>query len=326
MFRAGQWAPSIKYTYGAWDILNQMTPAENYRHQLATSGKTIRMLQRLEWRWQKALPLWRTLATRVQAGFRGLVARKYYRSIKNELIRDREQREAQRAVVQLFSSGQKEESLRVLDMVEVLSTELWIIKIKILYSNSDFANCAAACKRVIEIDAKCEEAYYTLACVLARQERYDEAYMQLKLLMSNVDDPNGESFRLNGLICTKLVPPKLVEAVLSANSLVASFPEDMSGILQRACTQACAQDWDTAIKDLSFVLLYQPTLSNVRCLRARTYTAVREWDKAKADYNEVLKRNQSDSTAWYGLADIEQPYESEPSVDFELVADAWHPV
>ena len=322
MFRQGQWAPSIKYSYNSWDILHQMTPAENYRHQLATSGKTIRMLQRLEWRWQKALQRWWILATRVQSGYRGMVARKYYRSIKNDLIRFKEQREAQRAVVQLFSSGEKDESLIVLDKVEVLSTELWIIKIKILFSKGDFLNCAATCRRVIEINGKCEEAYYTLACIMAREERYEEAYMQLKLLMSYVDEPNGESFRLNALICMKLVPPKLSEAVISANSLVAYFPEDMSGILQRACILACSQDWDLALKDLNVILLYQPNLTNVRCLRARTYTAVREWDKAKGDYEEVLKKYPQDPTAWYGLADIEQPYDPEPSVDFDLVADA----
>jgi hypothetical protein len=54
----GAWAPSTKYSYTMWDIRNQMTPAEAYRHKLATSGALIRMLQRLEWRWQKAFQLW----------------------------------------------------------------------------------------------------------------------------------------------------------------------------------------------------------------------------------------------------------------------------
>ena len=58
LFKKGQWAPSQSYEHRLWDVTNQMTPAEAYRHRLATDGKLIRILQRLEWRWQKAYELW----------------------------------------------------------------------------------------------------------------------------------------------------------------------------------------------------------------------------------------------------------------------------
>lgn len=320
--RYGQWAPSIKYSYNMWDIRNQMTPAENYRHQLATSGKTIRILQRLEWRWQKAFKQWWDMSIRVQSGFRGMQARKYYRSVKSDLLRVKEQREAKKSVLRLFAESKKEESLALLDKVEVLSTELWAIKIKILYSSLRFQECFDVCITVIGIDPRCEEAHFCIACIYARDGKYIAAYNQLKQLMSQIDEPSAEAFRLNALICTKLFPPKLTESVDSCNALVNMHPEDMNGILQRACCLACAQDWDLAIKDLSVILAYQSNLTNVRCLRARAYCAVREWEKAKEDYNEVLYRYPNDHMAWYGLADTEQPYEAQPMVDHDLVNDA----
>jgi len=322
----GAWAPSTKYSYTMWDIRNQMTPAEAYRHKLATSGALIRMLQRLEWRWQKAFQLWWDMSVRVQAGYRGLVARKYYRSVKTDLLRIKEQREAKRAVVKLFADGKKDEALVLLSKVEVMSTELWAIKIKILYSRSKFSECAETCKMVLEIDPLCEEAHYCLSCIYCRDERYVDAYKQLKKLMAEVNQPSVQAYQLNGLVCHKLLPPRLAEAVDSCNAMVQNSPDDMNALLQRACSSSCAQDWDSAIKDLSLILLYQPSLNHVRCLRARAYTASRQWELATEDYKEVLSRRPDDYTAWYGLEDTQQPYDAQPMVDHDLVNDTALPL
>ena len=322
LYRDGQWAPSQKYSFTLWDIRNQMTPAEAYRHRLATSGKTIRMLQRLEWRWQKSFELWWKMALRVQSGYRGMHARKYYRSVKKDLLRVKEQREARRAAVELFEQGDKQGALEVLAKVEVMSTELWTIKIKILYSTEQWEACKEACKTVQEIDARCEEAYYCWASILSREKRWNEAYAMLKQLMATVDRPSAEPFRLNALVCSRLRPPKLQEAIESCNMLVEMYPEDLNALLERACMLSCAQDWDAAIKDMTYILLYQPKLTNVRCLRARAYCASRQWDLAKEDYKEVLMLFPHDETAWYGSQDADQPYDPQPMVDHDLVNDA----
>ena len=47
-----KWKPSISYKHTLEDIKNQFTPAEHYRHQLATVGKKIRQIQRLEQRYK----------------------------------------------------------------------------------------------------------------------------------------------------------------------------------------------------------------------------------------------------------------------------------
>ena len=318
----GQWAPSIKYSYNLWDIRNQMTPAESYRHRLATSGKMIRVLQRLEWRWQKSFQLWWDITIRVQCVFRGMLARRYFKSVKTELRRVKEQREAKLAVVKKFIEGDKKGALLLINNVEAMSIDLWTIKIKILFSTQKYKECQEVCKIVLEIDSRCEEAHFALSCIYARENLYVDAYKQLKQLMSSIDEPSAEAFRLNGLVCTKLIPPKLAEAADSCNMLVAMYPEDMNALLQRACVLASAQDWDLALKDFNMILMYQPNLPNVRCLRARTYCAVREWDKARKDYQDVLDKYPEDHLAWYGLADTNQAYDPQPMVDHDLVNDA----
>lgn len=82
------------------------------------------------------------------------------------------------------------------------------------------------------------------------------------------------------------------------------------------------QDWDAAVKDYTTILYYQPWLYTVRNMRARIYTARREWELAIEDYKEVQKTYPDDYTAWYGLQDINQPHEDLPMVDEGLVNDA----
>jgi hypothetical protein len=49
---------------------------------------------------------------------------------------------------------------------------------------------------------------------------------------------------------------------------------------------------------------------------------MREWGKAKTDYSRVLQVYPDYATAWYGLQDINQPYEELPMLDMDLVNDA----
>ena len=86
LFKKGQWAPSQSYEHRLWDVTNQMTPAEAYRHRLATDGKLIRILQRLEWRWQKEYELWWRCSLAVQSGYRGMLGRRYFNSVKEKLM------------------------------------------------------------------------------------------------------------------------------------------------------------------------------------------------------------------------------------------------
>ena len=83
-----------------------------------------------------------------------------------------------------------------------------------------------------------------------------------------------------------------------------------------------SQDWESAIKDYTTILHYQPYLQLVRCLRARAYCCAREWDKGVADYDQVLEWYPDDEMAWYGREDCTQPYDDLPMIDHNLVNDA----
>ena len=105
-YKGSQWKPSISYKYKLHDIQNQFTPAEYYRHQLQTSGKHIRMIQRLEQRisWKKKD--FEFAALRIQALYRGNVGRDYFASIRLALEQERAERIRKEAALRLFHQGE----------------------------------------------------------------------------------------------------------------------------------------------------------------------------------------------------------------------------
>jgi|TARA_B110000090_G_scaffold205037_1_gene252095 hypothetical protein len=320
--KPGVWAPSIKYDKKLWDIANQFTPAEAYRHQMQTSGKHIRDMQRLEWRWQKAYELWWKGALRVQAGYRGMLGRRYFNGIKGRLRREKQQRETKIAVVTLFQAGDRVSAMDALKKCDVLSSDLHIIRCKILYGQRLYDLCKKACKTLMKDYPIIEDGYYIYACCIAREKKWQETYMILKELMSNIESPSSLAFKLNCCICMKLELPPLSEAVFAANTNYEANPHDMEALLQRAASYSMSQDWDSAVKDYTTILYYQPYLQLVRCLRARAYCCNREWDKAIADYNQVLEWYPDDEMAWYGREDCTQAYDGLPMIDHNLVNDA----
>jgi tetratricopeptide (TPR) repeat protein len=322
LFKKGGWAPSQKYDYKLWDIANQFTPAEAYRHKMKTSGQHIRMLQRLEWRWQRAFEQWWKSALIVQAGYRGMVGRRYFHSIKDKLQRERKQRETYALTIQLFHEGDKEGCLEALGKCDVLTTELHIIKCKIMYQIKRFDACKKASRTLMQDFPSIEDGYYILCCCLARERKFPEVYDLMKEMMSSVDVPSVNAYKLHGMVCTKLAHPPMYECCYALNAQYETQPYDMEALLLRAAGYSMAQDWKNAIRDYNTILHYQPYLTNVLCLRARAFACTRRWKEAQADYELVLSWYPQDETAWYGLADVTQPYDSLPMIDHSLVADA----
>ena len=322
LFDRGQWAPSQSYAHTLWDVTNQMTPAEAYRHRLATDGKMIRILQRLEWRWQKAFELWVKCSLLVQSAYRGMLGRRYFNSVKDKLIQEKEQREVKKVALELFDNGDIDGAKESLKKCKVLSSDLYVMKIKINYLQNFMGECKRSCRQCMEMYPKTEDSYYVLSCCLVREKKYQEAYDVMNEMMSTIDVPSPHAYRLNGQICSKLETPPLAEANFSANSAYEAAPEDMDTLLQRACSYAMSQHWEDAERDFTTILYYQPYLTNVLCLRARVYACQRKWDLARADYKQVLEWYPGDETAWYGLGEVDQPYEELPMIDDNLVNDA----
>ena len=138
------WKPSVSYKYSLRDITEQYTPAEAYRHQLATAGKELRELQRLEWRWRRDTPLWTKCATLVKAGFRGLKGRRYFNIVKEELKLKLIQRRCYATAIELYYNGQPEEALVTISEVPYMTRELYIIKFKILYIIQKYDECESS--------------------------------------------------------------------------------------------------------------------------------------------------------------------------------------
>lgn len=135
------WRPSASYRYTMRDITEQYTPGENYRHQLATAGKEQRILQRLEWRWRRDLPLWTKCATTVKAGYRGMLGRRQFNKVKAALTLKLTQRRCRAAAVDAFYSGDTTTALEAIASVPQMTRELYIIKFKILHIIAEYQQC-----------------------------------------------------------------------------------------------------------------------------------------------------------------------------------------
>jgi hypothetical protein len=72
---------------------------------------------------------------------------------------------------------------------------------------------------------------YILASSFCQRLMYEEAYNELCQLFSMNEGPQAEHIaRLNALVCTKLKPPRFLEALESFDYLVENWPEDMNSV------------------------------------------------------------------------------------------------
>jgi len=225
-----RWAPSIHYHLSVEDVRNQMTPAEFYRYQLVTSGKEIRALQRLEWRWMRNYSKFLSATQLVQRVFRGWNGRKYFYSIKRDLEILREQREAQKRALELFEEGEFQLALETTKAVAHPSIRLQRIKAKILYLLENFVESDIESRKLIEMDRCSDDGYFILASSLVKRGKLELAYQELKHALAILDIAGENIIRLCGFLCMKLNPPKIEEAFENFNSLVQRFPEDMNAV------------------------------------------------------------------------------------------------
>lgn len=170
------------------------------------------------------------------------------------------------------------------------------------------------------MDASNEDAYYIKACSFIHLNKdYEAAYATLKMMMIQTDYPRDDSFRLFGFIAVHLQPKLIVEAIDSFNVLIQRNPKNFSALLHRACCNNCLQEWDAVLKDLTFILIFQPESVHAHMLRwvgivfydnciwivvlivivnivilflivfrARAYSCLRRWHDAKLDYQYIL--------------------------------------
>lgn len=252
------WAPTVSYKLSLEDIREQLTPAEAYRHVLATSGKEIRILRRLEWKWERNYHQWTRAATIVQAGYRGMIDRQFVALIRDDLTTRKEQREALANAKALFVEDKKTEALHAIEtLLEkgiTKNEEILILEAKINYIQNDFLKCEEIAKVCVGRFLRCivisvifrlmcfyfnsamnirnQDGHYLIACAYAARENYLEAYMQLQLVIATVEEPNENVYKLKGFLCSKISPPNYVEGLETFDALVQQYPEDMNSVRQ----------------------------------------------------------------------------------------------
>lgn len=320
---ADVWKPSVSYKYMLKEIADQMTPAEAYRHKLQSTGKELRVLQRVEWRWSRALDLWVRSATTVQAGYRGMKGRQYYRSIRNDLILQRQQREARALAKQQFSQGLREDALQTIATVNPLNVELEVMRLKIYYVLGRHDDIENACANFLTKTKDNEDVHYILCLSRAQRGLYTESYQSLRHLFANCDYPSDMSQSLNGFVCMKLKPPKVYEAITSFDILIDHNPGDMNPLLYRASAYGILQDFDKMLADLNMINKFQPNLPHILAMRARCQACRRNWEGAKKDLKQILYWDDQNPYGYWGMQDVDQPYDPVPMVDKNILDDTF---
>jgi len=180
----------------------QFTPAQAYKHRLQTTGKEVRMLQRLEWKWHRNFEKWTILATRVQSCYKGYKGRQYFKSVRENLILQHKRKDCKNFSTIHFRAGNKLEALKTLNTLsfEEKTSEIRMITLRALYCLRMFPECERECDRVLRIDKLNEDAHYIKVCSFVSRGMYQEAYTALRVLFSTFEEPNPESYRLNGCV------------------------------------------------------------------------------------------------------------------------------
>lgn len=158
--RANEWRPSLDYKHRLEDVKNQYTPAEYYRHRLKTSGAYIRMIQRLEMRWNRQLKKFTHAAVTVQRVYRGLIGRRYFAQIKDLYYDDMLRRRYTQPAMQAYQTGEYEAALKKIELIpNPIGSMLQIVKVKSLYRLQRYEECRYECHK---LEGKYKKYFYNL--------------------------------------------------------------------------------------------------------------------------------------------------------------------
>lgn len=143
------WTPSVSYKYNIDDIRHQFTPAESYRHTLVTSGRVIRLIQKLEKRWNANFEAFTKAALRIQSLHRGNSSRLEFNRIKAQLYEERHLRQTFAQASSLFIEKNYEGAIaQVLGHIPT-TVDLQLIKMKSEYRLERFQECMKTSAHII---------------------------------------------------------------------------------------------------------------------------------------------------------------------------------
>lgn len=282
------WQPSHSYKATLRDIQQQFTPAEHFRHKLATSGKQIRIIQRLELRMNRRHDAFAAAAVVVQARVRGIRDRTRFHRIKHDLQASLELRRATQAAVDAFAAKDYARCVQHCMTMAARSSDSLLMQTKAHYYLRQYQQAVACSDALRELSPSLEAAYYLQACSWCRLGDGPAAIAILDAATAHLASPSNAFLSLYGYICSQLSPPRIESAIDSFSAVLAADPGDLDALLERASCHCCLQDYSLAMRDFNRVLAFKPGHLQARLRRARLSSCLRDWAAAKADYSMLL--------------------------------------
>jgi hypothetical protein len=207
------WKPSVSYKFALSDVKTQFTPAEYFRYRLVTSGKYIRMIQRLETRWKRNFVAWTKAALTVQAAYKGMKVRRFFHSIKDELMLELRQRRLFEATNIAFTTEKDYQKVIELSLTtEKDSPELVRLRMKSEYRLHYYQQCVASANTLLSWNRQEEDATYFKACCQAHFKQYQDCLDTIKDLMTVIPKASNHLFILYGTVCFETNPPQYENA------------------------------------------------------------------------------------------------------------------
>jgi hypothetical protein len=225
------WKPSVSYKVKLSEVKSQFTPAEYFRYRLQTSGKYIRMIQRLEARWKRNYQVWNNATLRIQAAYKGMKSRFYFQTIKDGLFKQLKHRRLLEATrTSFFKERIYEKTIELALTTEYESDELLTLTMKAHYRLSHYSQCISVANLLLSVNNQNEEATYFKACSLTACKQYDDALTTLKDVMSLRGYTADHLFALCGCLCFEVFPPLYDNAVDCFSELIHRNPRDFDSV------------------------------------------------------------------------------------------------
>lgn len=224
------WRPSHSYKQKISDIQLQLTPAETFRYRLATSGKQIRLIQRLELRLNRNVEGFTWAAIIVQALVRGVLGRRYFHRVRDDLKVSLDLRRNTQAAVEEFKAKNFMECIHFCRQCSTRNEAICLMELKAHYYLSAFEEAIQCSLELKHINQELEELYYIQACSWSQLGRYDEAVRVLDEAYVYIPRTSTRFLRLYGYISLQLTPPKFESAISCYSEVVKRDSKDLEAV------------------------------------------------------------------------------------------------
>jgi tetratricopeptide (TPR) repeat protein len=172
------------------------------------------------------------------------------------------------------------------------------------YEKGQFQEAAIEFKNLLQFDPKDPDGRYRLALTYLQLGGLSNLKWAFAELSETTKlDPSNADARLK-LGAMYLHGGKPLKATEQADEILASAPEDVSGLVLRGQSLVTQKDYENGITDLKKAVELDPTSINIRIDLARAYVLMKDFTGAEAALHEALTVDPRSSEARLELADF----------------------